>query len=241
MLIRVVDFETTGYPPDAGIVEVGWTDINLSHIPKGDEAYSLTISKPQSELTNPGKPIEFGAMGAHHIEERDIEGKRSPDTVLKELTSDVDLFCAHNARFEQEFFNTDGTPWICTYKLALRCVPTAPNHKNQTLRYFLKLDLDRELAFPAHRGGPDSYVTAHILAKFIKDLVVTGKVTLDQIVKWSAEPPIMPTCPIGKARGKPWAEVEMGFLMWCTRQPTMEKDILYNVEREIKRRQRSQT
>lgn len=234
MLLRTLDFETTGFPPSAGIVEVGWTDVTLSHQPKPGEAYSLEVGDWQSEITDPGMPIEVGAMAKHHLTEEDVKGRRKPGVVLNEILPDVDVFVAHNARFEQEFFKPEGIPWICTYKLALRCCPTAPNHQNQTLRYFLKTPVNKESCFPPHRAGPDSYVTAHTLAKFIKDLI--GKLSIETMIKWSSEPPVMPTCPIGKFRGKPWEEVEMGFLAWCLRQPTMEEDIKWNVEREIKRR-----
>jgi len=234
-LFRVVDFETTGFPPDAGIVEIGWTDVKFEEtIRAGENTFDVTVGDWESEIVNSGKKIEYGAMAIHHITEEDIIGKRKPEAVLVEIIKGVDYFVAHNAKFEQAFWNTL-EPWICTYKLALRFCPTAPNHQNQTLRYFLKTPVSKDSAFPPHRAGPDSYVTAHTLAKFLNDL--TGKVTIEQMVKWSAEPPLLPTCPIGaKTRGLPWAQVDIGFLMWCTRQASMESDILWNVNRELKRR-----
>lgn len=225
MLLRALDFETTGFPPDAGIVEIGWTDV---------ENNGEAIGCWQSEIVDPGMPIEYGAMAIHHIIEEDIKGRRKPHDVLKEIEPGVDVFVAHNAKFEQEFFKTQ-VPWICTYKLALRIVPNAPNHQNQTLRYFLKTPVNKDTCQPAHRAGPDSYVTAHTIGKFLRDL--STKISIETMIKWSSEPPLFPTCPIGaKFRGKPWAEVEMGFLMWCLKQPDMDHDIKWNVEREVKRR-----
>jgi DNA polymerase III epsilon subunit-like protein len=48
-------------------------------------------------------------------------------------------------------------------RLARALVPEAPNHKNQTLRAFLRIDdmLDEELG--AHRALDDALVTAHVL------------------------------------------------------------------------------
>jgi exodeoxyribonuclease X len=227
MLLRCVDFETTGFPPDAGIVEVGTTDVTIQ------EDGEIVIGHPWSIITNPDRPIEIAAMAIHHIQEADIIGREKPEEVLTAISKEVDYFVAHNAKFEQEFFSTP-IPWICTYKCALRLVPTSPNHQNQTLRYFLKTPVNPELCQPAHRAGPDSYVTAHTLAKFLQDF--KGKLTPELMSKWSSLPPLMPTCPIGKFRGKPWADVERGFLAWCTRQPTMEADILWNVKRELDRR-----
>jgi hypothetical protein len=48
------------------------------------------------------------------------------------------------------------------------------------------------------------------------------------MIAWTKEPKLLPTCPIGKFRGKPWPEVEAGFLGWMLRQPDMEEDLKWN-------------
>jgi exodeoxyribonuclease X len=85
---------------------------------------------------------------------------------------------------------------------------------------------------PAHRAGPDAYVTAHILLALF-DAGATGR----DMIAWTKEPKLLPTCPIGKFRGKPWPEVEGGFLGWMMRQPDMDPDLKWNADREIARRQ----
>ena len=126
---------------------------------------------------------------------------------------------------------------ICTYKAALRAWPDAPSHSNGALRYWLEdqglIAIDHTLTQPVHRAGPDAYVTAHILLALFN----AGHTGLEMIA-WTKEPRLLPTCPIGKFRGKPWSEVEAGFLGWMLRQPTMEPDLKWNAEREIARRQR---
>jgi exodeoxyribonuclease X len=233
-LFRCIDFETTGFPPDAGIVEVGWCDVHVNGAPwikDSQEAYSLKVGDWQSELTNPGKPIEIAAMAIHHITDDDVKGKRSPDTVLGELTSEVDYFVAHNAKFEKEFFSTS-TPWICTLKAAYRLCPAAPNHQNQTIRYFLKTPVNKADAIHTHRAGPDAYVTAHTLGKFLT------AVSPNTLAKWETEFARFPYCPIGqKWRGKPWAEVETSFLSWMiNKAPDMEQDLKANAKLEMDRR-----
>lgn len=49
-------------------------------------------------------------------------------------------------------------------------------------------------------------------------------------------PALLPTCPIGKFRGKPWSEVDGGFLEWMLRQADMAADLKWNADREISRR-----
>lgn len=65
--------------------------------------------------------------------------------------------------------------------------------------------------------------------------LTTRKVRLP---RWTKEPRLLPTCPLGKFRGVPWSEVEAGFLGWMLRQPTMEEDLKWNAQREITRRQK---
>ena len=72
---------------------------------------------------------------------------------------------------------------MCTYKCALRLWPELPSHSNQVIRYERRPHvLDRALGLPAHRAGPDAYVTAHHLRDML-DLV-----GLEQLIAWSAEP-----------------------------------------------------
>lgn len=143
------------------------------------------------------------------------------------------VFAAHNAEFECKFL-FPSIPIICTYKSALRIWPEAPSHSNSALRYWLQdqglIEPDHALTMPPHRAGPDAYVTAHIL----KALLV--KATGREMVAWTKEPRLLPTCPIGKFRGKPWAEVEVGFLDWMLRQTDMDADFKWNANREIQRR-----
>jgi len=53
------------------------------------------------------------------------------------------------------------------------------------------------------------------------------------MAKWTREPRLLPRCPIGKHRGKPWSEVETGFLRWMLNQADMEDDLKWNAERAL--------
>lgn len=239
MLLRCIDFETTGFPPEAGIVEVGWCDVQYH--PK--ELYIDGESSPRAEvqgswestLCNPLRKIEIAAMAIHHIMDEDIVNAPSPASVLGPLLQGPDYIAAHSTSFEKQFvealFPELDLKWICTLKAAYRLCPSAPNHQNQTIRYFLKTPVNRADAIHTHRAGPDSYVTAHSLAKFLT------AVSPEQLCKWEAEPPHMPYCPIGAEwRGRPWSEVDTSFLSWIMKTKTMETDIKYNAKRELDRR-----
>ncbi len=119
--------------------------------------------------------------------------------VLRPDDTPIAAFAAHRAAFEQRWCDrlTAGQPWICTFKCALRVWPDAPSYSNQSLRYWRKpKGLDRSAGLPAHRAGPDAYVTAHLLRDMI---AVAG---LPSLLAWSAEPALFARVPHGPERGQ---------------------------------------
>lgn len=143
MLIRCIDFETTGIPTEEdpqAICEIGFTDVV-------DDVVSLdTVAM----LVNPGRPMPVEAQAVHHISDADLIGAPPiTDGLQLAMQGPPDFFAAHNADYEQAFFAGGGVPWIDTYKVALRLWPEAPSHSQQVLRYYLGLDLFPERAAPA--------------------------------------------------------------------------------------------
>jgi len=226
-IIRVIDFETSGTEPPAEVCEVGTCDLHLGQ---------RLIEAPQSWLCCVKEmPPEVRAV--HHISLAECEPWQPFDAgMIFNRTNEAAAYAAHNAEFEMQFLPALPAPMICTYKAALRVWPGAPSHSNGALRYWLedqgKISPDHALTQPAHRAGPDAYVTAHILLALF-DAGATGR----EMVAWTKEPRLLPKCPIGAEwRGKPWAEVDTGFLRWMTNQATMEADLKWNAQRELGRR-----
>lgn len=229
-LIRVIDFETCGMEPPAAICEVGWSDYDTE---------ARRVFSPNWRLCRVETiPPEVRAI--HHIAASDTAGELPFDqaaTIAAAIDAGAVALAAHNLKFEAQWLgNVGGLHLLCTYKAALRIWPAAPSHGNMALRYWLEdqglIDLDAALAQPAHRAGPDAYVTAHIL----KALFATGA-TGAQMVNWTRHPALLPTCPIGEHRGKPWAEVPFGFLDWMVRKAAdMDEERKWNAQREIDRR-----
>lgn len=237
-MIRVVDLETTGMSVGEGaeVIELGWWDI-------GTDCRAVAVAQDYSMQTrggvrmySPERPCPPEVRAVHHIHPSEYEHAPRFDQTMfhaQVVRDGISYVAAHNAEYEQQFLGTvPGSPWICTYKVALRLWPHAPHHGNQSLMYWLELDtmLDEGHRHPPHRALPDAYVTAHILERQL------GEATIEEMVRWTAEPRLLPTCPIGKFRGRPWPEVELGFLSWMLRQPDMEADLRWNAQREIDRR-----
>lgn len=226
--IRVIDFETTGTEPPAQVCEVGICDLDLNQ---------REVMLPRAWLCGV-EVIPPEVRAVHHISLAECRDKPAFDPA--DMKADgIAAFAAHIAEFETKFFDSP-LPVICTYKAALRVWPEAPSHSNGALRYWLedagKIAPDHALSQPAHRAGPDAYVTAHLLLALF-NAGATGK----DMVQWTKEPRLLPTCPLGKFRGVAWPEVEAGFLGWMLRQPTMEEDLKWNAQREITRRQQGAT
>lgn len=231
MIIRVIDFETTGMkPPEAKVVESAFCDLEQT-------TAGWAVLPPVSWLCDVDV-ISPEVRAIHHISLADVKAAMRPPFNEPELWlsgDQIGAVASHNWAFDSQFITSPPAPAICTWKAALRVWPHAPSHSNGALRYWLEdqglIPVLGDAAQPAHRAGADTVVTAHIL-KTILDTGTTGK----EMVAWQKEPGVLPTCPIGKFRGKPWPEVETGFLLWMLKQPDMEEDLKWNATRELDRR-----
>ena len=206
-LLRVVDLETTGNNfSDGGVVEIGWQDLVAAE----DGEWRLS-GLPQSRLVHPGKPISAATSAIHHLVDEDVADappwhEVAPPVLRGDPGRTPVALVAHRAAFEQRWCLpalSGRARWICTYKCALRLWPDAPGHSNQGLRYWRRPDgLDRALGLPAHRAGPDAYVTAHHL----RDMLAT--VDVEQLLAWSAEPALLVRVPYGASRGRRWCDLD---------------------------------
>ena len=199
--VRVIDLETTGNSfTDGGVVELGWQDVGLE---------GGLIGQPGTRLVNPGRPISAATSAIHHIIDEDVADaplwQHAAPPVLQPGGGLIAL-AAHRASFEERWCTpalTGRARWICTYKCALRLFPDAPTHSNQGLRYWRRpAGLDRETGLPAHRAGPDAYVTAHHL----RDMLALAGVA--QLLAWSDEPALLIRVPFGPSRGRVWADLD---------------------------------
>ncbi|WP_428375907.1 exonuclease domain-containing protein [Lichenicoccus sp.] len=207
-LLRVIDLETTGNSfSDGGVVEIGWQDLV-----EADGIWRLHRG-PQARLVRPGNPISPATSAIHHLIDEDVAGAPLWHEVAPPvLQGDIRpaALAAHRSAFEQRWCVpavSGNARWICTYKCALRIWPEAPGHSNQGLRYWRRPEgLDRALGLPAHRAGPDAYVTAHHL----RDMLALAPV--EQLLAWSAEPALLVRVPYGPYRYRSWRDLDRDVL-----------------------------
>ncbi len=231
MLIRCIDFEATGVPSDTerqALCEVGWCDL------WGTAEFGWEHGLPTAVLTDPGRPMPPEAAAVHGIVDGDLVGAFQATRVFMEMNrTPPDYWCAYNADFEQNFFTGGEVPWLDPFKAVVRLFPDAPNHQQGTMRYLLGLDLDRDAAFPPHRAGPDAYVLAALLAQLLNDELID----VEKLARWTKGPALLPRCTVGEHRGKPWSEVDIGFLNWMLSPgKNFDRNVKATVKHELKRR-----
>lgn len=229
MKIRVFDVETTGMPPDARLCEVGWCDLIGEVVDPTSGLTQWDVGYPIGKLLNPGIPMPPEARAIHHIGDLELVDAPSPDVGLLALgKGDPDIFVAHNAAFEQNFYTGGEKPWICTLKIARRLWPECPSHTNQCLRYWLGIELDYALAMPPHRAAPDAYVTAHILQRALDEA------SIDQMIAWTSEPSLLPRVTFGKYRNKSWSDLPLDYLSWIVNKSDMDADTKFTARHHLK-------
>ena len=162
-----VDVETTGISPTThAVVEVACLVV------RGGQ----TVCAFES-LIDPMMQIPPFATSIHGISNASVHGAPRLDEVLPHLQLLVRdaVVVAHNARFDLGFLPTlRFRPVACSWRLALRVFPEAPNHKNQTLRRFLNIDPPELCGRKAHRAMADAHVTHHVFEACLKRYTQMG-------------------------------------------------------------------
>ena len=230
--IRIIDLETGGAGSD-DVCEIGWQDLR-----QGAEGVWRLDEERGALLVNPGRPMSPDTVAIHHILDAQVAGapywKEIASTVLRP-DGGVAALGAHRAAFEQRYCRpkfTGGADWVCTWKCALRLWPHLPRFSNQMLRYLRKPEgLVHEQGLPAHRAGPDAYVTAHHLRDMLNEA------SLEQLLDWSRDPGLLPRVPAGAMRGRPWADLTDDVLR--TFASERDPDVRFSAHVELCRRGKS--
>lgn len=243
MLLRCIDFETTGEPTEDdphAVCEVGYCDIDYREGDPIPEARIADYGLPWAAVTKLYRKMPAGARAVHHISDAELQAAEIETTTafMRLMGSEVhgtarpDYFVAHNADYEQAFFRGGSIPWVCTYKVALRVWPNEESHKLQALRYSLGLDIDQAVGLPAHRAGPDAYVNAALMARILEE----SDVDLDTMVRWSKGPALLTTIGFGKHKGERWENLPTDYLRWIIDKSDLDRDAKANAKHHLKQR-----
>ena len=198
-----------------------------------------------------GRPLPPQASGVHHIIDSDIDDDtpglhKELDLILEPFgLGGVSICAAHNCDFDRRFLPMlADRRWIDTLQCAKHVWPDAPDHKNQTLRYWLGIDLPRD---GAHRALEVAIVTAHVLARLLAER------TVDDLIALTITPVLLRKVDFGKHHGQLWTEVPVDYLYWVWRTAAQNAaakeagrsvssgrldhpDVIWTVQTELRRR-----
>ena len=162
-----VDVETTGFSPiTCAVVEVACLVVDHGEVVATFET-----------LVDPQQPIPPYVTAIHGITDQDVASKPALANVAPFVASLCDgaIVVAHNAGFDLGFLPfLQKYPSLCSYRLAYRVVPEAPNHRNQTLGDFFQVSDPILESRSAHRALADAIVTRHVFFACLKRYLRAG-------------------------------------------------------------------
>ncbi|MEI6880994.1 MAG: 3'-5' exonuclease [Bacteroidota bacterium] len=229
MNILFLDTETTGLE-DGRIIQLAYKN-------KGDESIFVEYYKPPV-------PIEFGAMGTHHITEEMIADKLpfSSTTTYKKLSQILkeSVLIAHNAKYDIGILKTEGIEtdkFICTYKLAYRLYDF-PDHKLQSLRYRWGVKID---SAKAHDASGDVAVLEqgfdYMLKEYTSQNNVTEAEAIEKFIEISKEPTLLRSIGFGKHRGTSFEDLRnnyFDYLVWMNdKMENKDENLIFTLKHHL--------
>jgi DNA polymerase-3 subunit epsilon len=162
-----IDVETTGIDPaTSAVVEVAAQVVDRGRVVATFES-----------LVDPQMPIPPFVSAIHGIDDEMVRGR----PLLRQLVPGLVELCggavlvAHNAAFDRRFLPfLAARPSVCSWRLASRLVPEAPNHKNQTLGTFFGVRDPGLHGRRAHRALADVIVTRHVFFHCLDRYLAAG-------------------------------------------------------------------
>jgi len=180
----VVDVETNGFEPSEG-AEV--LEVAALRFREGQPVATF------ASLVRPTRPVHPSASAVNSLTTEMLLAAPDAEHVMGLLDSFIgahELVVAHNARFDRKFLPVlKAREWCCSYRFARHIWKEAPDFKNQTLRYWLKLDSRALRGVSAHRASDDCLVTGLL---FQRELLAYQGIhpyaTLDDVVAFVNSP-----------------------------------------------------
>jgi exodeoxyribonuclease X len=222
--ILIADTETTGVGPDDHICELAFLEVDMD----------LNILGEFQALVKPPVPISPQASAASHITNAMVADAPTLEEAIAELPSgyfDNVALIGHNAQFDERFLKRfmTITEVLCTLKGARMVYPDAPDHKLQTLRYWLELEAESGQTITAHRAMSDVLITRLLLMNMTTDLSEFYHMILEHEAK-----PIT-VMPFGKHKGTLIKELPRNYVAWTLQNiPNLEPPLREALERRMK-------
>jgi len=219
MRILVADTETSGLSKQDGICQLAFTEINPQ----------LEVIASWNSLIDPECSISPSASGIHGITDDMVADAPTMAEAMELLVQQFGPFndvmiCGHSVAFDARFLKPywDITAQLCTLKVARRVVPDSPDHKLQTLKFFLGLGNSIE---GAHSADADVADTLALL----KYLIDRSGLDLFDMMGWHLRPEKVEVMPWGKHKGVALADLPASYRQWLLSLPDIDDSLRWSL------------
>jgi DNA polymerase-3 subunit epsilon len=224
-----LDCETTGLVPETDkIIEIAVVLFNFDGIIKSYET-----------LIDPECPISPESMAIHHITDEMVKGKPKIKDVLPTVIQLIGrhIIVGHGIPMDISFLvqsaksceipTTLGShPFFDTLRLA-RLYGESPTNSLETLREHFNIQPEG-----AHRAMNDVLVNIEVF-KYL----TTNFKTTEQLKERLSKPILLKTMPLGKHKGRPFADIPIEYLQWAVNKD-FDQDLIFSLKTELKKRRK---
>jgi len=221
--VIVGDVETTGTSTTDKVVEIAWAEINEN----------FEVLNTTRALINPEKPIPSGASAVHGISNDDVKDCPPIDVWMADqgypLAGDEYVLVSHNVPFDQRYFK----PWmpeymggICTLKLARKVYEDADNHKLQTLKWHLNLDVD-----VAHHEAHTALADVKVCLALLKRLNIDTGWDIFEMFDFCNTPQEVIRIGFGKHKGTKLKDLPPSYIRWLLALDNLDEDLRFSLQK----------
>lgn len=222
-----VDCETTGLDPkESKIIEIAIVKF------RGDQQLASFET-----LVNPECVIPEDSIKIHHISNEMVKDKPTIKEVLPACLKMIqgNIIIGHGISFDMDIIAEEAKRFcipceitkqksIDTLRLA-RLYGESPINSLEQLREHFNIPQEG-----AHRAMNDVVVNIQVFLQLSKHFGTTKDI-LERLKK----PIRLKNMPLGKHKGRPFAEIPLDYLLWAGRQE-FDQDLLFSIRSEINRR-----
>jgi exodeoxyribonuclease X len=216
---HVLDCETTGTIEPIEPIEVAWARLK--------SASELVAVEEFQQRYRPSKPIELGALAAHHIMDEDLAG--CPPSNSFSLPPDATIIIGHNVDFDWKVIGAPRVRRIDVMAMTWKVWPELGKIKQGALLYHVDRARARALLRDAHSALQDVRNCLLVLQAIAQK--VGGFESWEAMWRFSEEARVPTIMPFGKygpgqdpryPNGLPMDQVPADYKRWLLRQPDVD-------------------
>jgi exodeoxyribonuclease X len=231
-MIILFDVETTGAGEGAEIIEAAVAEVTM---PAGETPYLIALGDVRVQRYKPTKPIDLGALAAHHILEAELTNEPPASTFA--LPAETKLMIGHNIDFDWKMAGSPPIHRVCTLALARSVWPTLDTYSQGALLYhLLPHHVAREKLVTAHNAETDvrnlflvlSAICAVLQPKSWRELYRFGEeARIPKFITFGKHKPKPGEAP------KPFTELPRSYREWLLKEPEMDPYVKVAVRRSF--------